>query len=98
MGAMASQVTNLTVVYSMAYSGADQRKHQRSALLAFVRGSPRTRATNAEIVFIWWRHHVVVQIGSRNAYDLCTVGVWNPLLLRYRNVQGQYWNTTISQR
>ena len=30
-GAMASQITSLTVVYSIFYSGADQRKHQSSA-------------------------------------------------------------------
>ena len=38
MGAMASQITNLTIVYSTVSSGADQRKHQSSASLAFVRG------------------------------------------------------------
>ena len=36
LGAMASQITSLTIVYSTAYSGADQRKHQISASLAFV--------------------------------------------------------------
>ena len=41
MGAMASQITSLTVVYSTVYSGADQRKHQSSASLAFVRGIHR---------------------------------------------------------
>ena len=38
MGAMASQITSLTIVYSTVYSDADQRKHQSSASLAFVRG------------------------------------------------------------
>ena len=37
MGAMASQITNLTIVYSTVYSGTYQRKHQSSAPLAFVR-------------------------------------------------------------
>ena len=37
MSAMASQITSLTTVYSAVYSGADQRKHQSSAPLAFVR-------------------------------------------------------------
>ena len=36
MLAMASQITSLTIVYSAVYTGADQRKHQRSASLAFV--------------------------------------------------------------
>ena len=38
MGAMASQITSLTIVYSTVYSGADQRKHQSSTSLAFVQG------------------------------------------------------------
>ena len=41
MGAMASQITNLTIVYSTVYSSTDQRKHQSSASLAFVRGIRR---------------------------------------------------------
>ena len=38
MGAIASQITSITIVYSAVYSDADQRKHQSSVLLAFVRG------------------------------------------------------------
>ena len=38
MGAIASQITSLTIVYSTVYSGADQRKHESSASLTFVRG------------------------------------------------------------
>ena len=41
MSAMGSQITSLTIVYSTVYSGADQRKHQSSAPLAFVRGIHR---------------------------------------------------------
>ena len=41
MGVIASQITSLAVVYSAVYSGADQRKHQSSASLAFVRGIHR---------------------------------------------------------
>ena len=40
---MASQITSLTVVYSIVNSGADQSKHQSSASLAFVRGIHRDR-------------------------------------------------------
>ena len=35
MSAMASQFTSLTIVNSTVYSGADQRKHQSFASLAF---------------------------------------------------------------
>ena len=38
MGEMASQITSLTIGYSTVYSGADERKHQSSASLGFVRG------------------------------------------------------------
>ena len=38
MSTMASQITSLTIVYSTVCSGADQRQHPSSALLAFVRG------------------------------------------------------------
>ena len=41
MGEMTSQITSLTVVYSTVYSDADQRKHQISASLAFMRGIHR---------------------------------------------------------
>ena len=64
MGAMASRITSLTIVYLTVYSDADQSKHQSSASLAFVRGihrwpvnSTRKKASNAENVSIWWRHH-----------------------------------------
>ena len=38
---VASQITSLTIVYSAVYSDADQRKHQSSMSLAFVRGIHR---------------------------------------------------------
>ena len=41
MMAIASKITNLTIVYSAVYSGAHQRKHQSSASLAFVWGIHR---------------------------------------------------------
>ena len=41
MGAVASQITSLTIVYSTVHSGADHRKHESSASLAFERGSHR---------------------------------------------------------
>ena len=41
MGAMASQIISLRIVYSNVYSGADGRKHQSFASLAFVRGIHR---------------------------------------------------------
>ena len=67
MGAMASQITNLMIVYSTVYSAADQRKHQISVSLAFMRGiqrgpvnSPRKWPVTRKIflfddVIMWYR-------------------------------------------
>ena len=41
MNEMASQITSISIFNSTAYSGADQRKHQSSASLAFVWGIHR---------------------------------------------------------
>ena len=65
MGAKASQITSLTIVYSNFYSGADQSKYQSSALLAFVWGihrgpvnSPHKWPVTRKMFPFWWRHHV----------------------------------------
>ena len=38
MSTITSQITGVSIVYSTICSGADQRKHKKSASLAFVRG------------------------------------------------------------
>ena len=72
MGAMASQIISLTIIYSTVYSGADQRKHKSSTSLAFVRGihrwpvnsphkGPPTRKMfpfDDVIMMILWQEHV----------------------------------------
>ena len=42
MGEITSPITSLTIVHSIVYSGTDQRRHQRSASLAFVREIDRS--------------------------------------------------------
>ena len=42
MSAIASKITSVSIVYSTICSGADRRKHQSSASLAFVRGIHRS--------------------------------------------------------
>ena len=49
MGAMASQITSLTIVYLTVYSGANQRKHQISVTGEFPHKWPVTR--NLDAVF-----------------------------------------------
>ena len=76
MSAMASQITSHTIVYSTVYSGVDQRTHLSSASLAFVWGIHRWPvASNAENVFIWWRHHAVWKISYFNSKaEVCSCG------------------------
>ena len=72
MGAIASQISSPTTVYSTTYSDADQRKHQSSASL---HKWPVTR----ENVSIWWRHHVltifVIQIRWKFNFALIQIVV-----------------------
>ena len=59
-----SQITGIWTVCTVVCSGAHQRKHQGYALLALVRriqlwrGFSSQRASNAENVSNWWRHHI----------------------------------------
>ena len=66
MGAMASRITSLTIVYSSVYSGADQRKHQSSASLAFVRGIHRSPVTRKMFPF----DDVIMNV-SPGEFDFC---------------------------
>ena len=63
---MASQITSLTIVYSTVYSGADKKKPAKLRVAGLCAGNssaagefPAQRASNAENVSIWWRHHVL---------------------------------------
>ena len=65
MSAMASQSPASRLFAQRFSQGADKRKHQSSASVAFVRGihrwsvnSPHKWPINAENVSIWWRNHV----------------------------------------
>ena len=64
------------IVYSSVYSGADQRKHQSSASLPFVREItgefPAQWTSNVENVSISWRHHVSGSIYT-NVYNSLVV-------------------------
>ena len=80
MSAMASQITSLTIVYSSVCSGADQRKHQSSASLAFVTGDfPSQRASNAEKKFPfddvihWCQTNISHEVNIATAYYLNVV-------------------------
>ena len=69
MGAITSQITSLTIVYSTVYSDTNQRKHQsKLRVTGLCAGNspgtgefPAQRASYAENVSIWWRHHASLQ-------------------------------------
>ena len=78
MSVIASQIISLAIVYSSVYSGADQRKHQSSASLAFVREihrspvnsphkGPVTRKLNP---FHDVTHHDILKLGQ--PYDFAS--------------------------
>ena len=63
MGAIASQITSLTIVRSTVYSGAD-KKTSKLRVTGLCEGNspgtgefPTQMSSNAENVSIWWRHH-----------------------------------------
>ena len=70
MTAIASPITSLIIVYSTVSSGADQRKHQSSASLVFVRGihrwpvnsphkgpAPRKMSPFDDVIMITWHQN-----------------------------------------
>ena len=66
MGAIASQITSLTIVYSTVYSGADKKTSKLLVTVLCAMNSPGTgefsaqSTSNADNVSIWWRHHDIV--------------------------------------
>ena len=79
MSAMASHITSVSIVYSIACSGADQRKYQSSVSLAFVRGIHlrgksfhfMTSSWNlCPVCFVirWEKYHLRVTLVNRHAY------------------------------
>ena len=56
MGAMASQITSLTIVYSTVYSRRKSKKTSELRVTGLCAGNSQ-RASNAENVSFWWRQH-----------------------------------------
>ena len=73
MGAIASQITSLTIVNSTVYSNADQRKHQSSASLAFVWGIHRD----------WWIPRTKGQLRGK-CFHLMTSSCYKSIMTSQR--------------
>ena len=71
MSAMASQITSLTIVYSMVYWKRRPKETSNLRVTGLCAGKspmtgefPSQRARNAGNVSIWWRHHQDIEIGK----------------------------------
>ena len=66
MDTIGSQITSLRIVYSTVYSGTDQRKHQSSVSLAFVRGIHRGPVNSLHKWPVTWQmfpfDHVIMRV------------------------------------
>ena len=72
LSAMASQITSLTDVYSTVYSRRRSKKTPKLRVTGLCEGNsqvtsefPAQRASNAENVSFWWRHHDFISHGVR---------------------------------
>ena len=102
MSAIASQITSLTTVYVTVYPYADQRKHQSSASLAFVRGIHRRPVNSPHkgpVTRKMYPFDDVIMIRSRSSWckvlrlwmEICGVPSTSPLhgvvcLLGYKSL------------
>ena len=89
MSAMASQITSLTIFYSTVYSGADQRKHQSSASLAFVRRIHRhERSVTRKVfpfdhvitttdIYLFWQHVFNIKYVCKRIWELPFASEYN---------------------
>ena len=64
MGAMASLITSLTIVYTQSFIQAQIKETSKHRVTGLCAGNspgagefPAQMASNAENVYIWWRHH-----------------------------------------
>ena len=70
MGAMASQITSLTIVYFAVYSRTDLSKHQSSASLAFVHKWPvMTSHEQPWKPFMPWEPYVTAIKATSNSHE-----------------------------
>ena len=97
MGAIASQITRLSIVHSTVYSTADQRKHQSSASLAFVWGIHRSLVNSphkwpaTQKMFPFDDVIMEICVAESNQFSekcICVVGPFKPI--HYNVSHAQY--------
>ena len=111
MGAIMSQINSLTIVYSIVYSDADQRKHQSSASLAFVRGihrgpvnSPHKWPVTRKMfpfddVITWYKARFINYTMIITNYSIKRYGIqWILEASQYKDAVYQYRNSHYSNK
>ena len=90
MGAIASQITSLIIVFSTIYLDTDQRKHQSSASLAFVRGIHQKPVNSPQMTSdLWgdrqqpvtssWYYPIFLCVGDRSLSKMCITLLWKAM-------------------
>ena len=86
MSAIASPITSLTIVCSTVYSRRRSKKTSKLRVTGLCEGNssvigefPAQRASNAENVSIWWRHHIV-KLKKDNPYLALAGKLWLSLV------------------
>ena len=112
MTTIASQITSLTIVYSTVYSCADQRKHQSSASLAFVRGIPRGPVNSLhkgpvtrkmfpfdDVTMNWYWSEVLLHSAVAISHEILKTYIWYEFenhLFRITVVSSRPWANELS--
>ena len=94
MGAMASQITSLTIVYSTCssvYSGADQWKQQSSASLALVWGIHRSPVNSPH------KWPVARKMFPFDDVIMVRIRIGKPIHLRYSPVENRVTHICVSE-
>ena len=81
MGTMASQITSVSIVYLTVCSCPDQRKHQSSTSLAFVRGIHRWLVNSPHKGPVTWKMFPFDDVNMTNGlwvHNLKLFGFWWP--------------------
>ena len=95
MCAITSQITSLAIVYSTVYSRPRSKKTSKLRVTGLCEGNspvtgefPAQRASNAENVSIWWRHHVTMVLSMR---DKKVSTMWDTRALDLHKEKFQAW-------
>ena len=105
MGAMASQISGVSIVCSTVCWECRSKKTPKLRVTGLCDGNPPVtgefppqKASNAENVSIWWRHHGSLRHGKRWVWQIsksCVQQAWPFLMTSYSS--GKCYNTSFQE-